>query len=129
MSQRRKRRKFSAEFKEEAVKRMLKGESPTVLSKELSVLRKDLYEWKKAYRNGKPLENRPGPKAVKQSERGGSALKRARMRVAELERKVGRQALELDFFAKALRCLDQAATSNDDERSTSSSERKRRKAN
>jgi transposase-like protein len=128
MSQKRKRRKFSQDFKEKAVRRMVAGERPTVLSKELGVLRKDLYEWKKAYKNGEPLVKKPGPKIGSEAQ-GGSELKRARQRVAELERKVGQQALELDFFAKALRCINEAEATTASKRSVSSSERKQRKAN
>ena len=130
MSQRTRPRRYSREFKENAARRMVAGDSPTVLAKQLGVLRKDLYAWKKAYKSGQSLVNRRGPKPVNHADRvEGSALKRARQRIAELERKVGQQTLELDFFAKALRCVDQVEASNKTVRSTNSSERKRRKAN
>ena len=35
-------------------------------------------------------------------------LARAKARIAELERKIGRQELDLDFFRKALRLFDDA---------------------
>jgi transposase len=41
------------------------------------------------------------------------ALAAAEARIAELERKVGRQELELDFFQKALRRVKDAARTND----------------
>ncbi len=127
MSQRRRPRKYTQKFKERAVRRMLAGESPSALAVELGALRKDLYRWKETYKSGEPLVKKPGPKPGKKSE-SGSELKRARERIAELERKVGQQALELDFFAKALRYVEQAE-SVPAPRSVSSSERKRRKAN
>jgi transposase-like protein len=129
VSQRKKPQKFSPEFKEKAVKRILSGESPGALSKELGVLRKDLYLWKRRYRNGEPLTSRPGPRPKNRSA-SGTELDRAQKRIGELERKVGQQALELDFFAKALRCVESAAEpSNNEARSTSASARKQRKAN
>jgi hypothetical protein len=57
-----------------------------------------------------------------------SELERARQRIAELERKVGKQELELDFFGKALRCVEQAEAT-DQLRSANLSKRKQRKAN
>lgn len=41
------------------------------------------------------------------------ALAAAEARIAELERKIGRQELELDFFQKALRRVKDAARTND----------------
>jgi len=43
-------RKFSREFKLEAVRRILAGERIKALSQELTVLRKDLYSWRKLFR-------------------------------------------------------------------------------
>ena len=41
--------------------------------------------------------------------KGGSGeLAQAHARIAELERKVGQQALDIDFFHKALRALEAA---------------------
>ena len=45
-------RKFSREFKLEAVRRILAGEQVRALSEELTVLRKDLYAWRKLFRAG-----------------------------------------------------------------------------
>jgi transposase len=127
LSQRKKPRKFSSAFKEKAVKRILSGESPVALSKELGVLRKDLYLWKARYRNGEPLTSRPGPRPNNRTAKG-TELQRAQKRIGELERKVGQQALELDFFAKALRCLDPVAEPSN-VHSMNASVRKQRKAN
>lgn len=49
MSQTKKYRDFNREFKVRAVQRMLAGESPSVLARELKVLRKQIYQWKDAY--------------------------------------------------------------------------------
>lgn len=136
MSQRRRKpRTFSLEFKLETVKRIVKGESVSALSKELAVLRKDLYLWKRAYQIGgeKLLRPRGRPRKhdaaiAKQAIQNASELEQARQRIVELERKIGRQELELDFFAKALRCIEQTGSQKAEPRSADSSKRKHRKA-
>ena len=104
-------RVFSHEFKMLTVQRMLDGDSPTTLASELNVRRKMLYRWKDAYLSGgaaalrplgRPRKNQdPTKPPVPKTKRG--ELLQARQRIAELERKVGRQQLEIDFFEKALR--------------------------
>ena len=113
---RRKPRRFSLQFKVEAVKRILKGESVLALSKELGVLRKDLYVWKQAYKIGgeKLLRPRGRPRGqyaarAREARQTTSELEQATRRIVDLERKVGQQELELDFFVKALRCIEQAS--------------------
>jgi transposase-like protein len=116
-------RKFSREFKLEAVRRILAGEQIKALSQELTVLRKDLYSWRKLFRAGgaealRPLGRpRKGDGVVTERVR-----KRAREvaaddvaapeRVAELERKIGQQQIELDFFRQALRRVKEARRPN-----------------
>ncbi len=116
-------RKFSREFKLEAVRRMLAGETVRALSDELTVLRKDLYAWRKLFRAGgvealRPLGRpRKGDGVVT-----AKARKRAREvaagdpggpeRIAELERKIGQQQIELDFFRQALRRVREARRPN-----------------
>ena len=116
-------RKFSREFKLEAVRRILAGEQIKALSQELTVLRKDLYSWRKLFRAGgaealRPLGRpRKGDGVVTERVR-----KRAREvaaddvaapeRVAELERKIGQQQIELDFFRQALRRVREARRPN-----------------
>ena len=133
-NKRKARRHFEVEFKLKVVKRLLKGESVTNLAREVGVLRKDLYLWKKAYqRGGERLLVGPG-RPSRQAARDRDAIKneseitRARKRIEELERKVGQQELELDFFAKALRCVE-ATGKPTDGRLQTSLKRKPRKAN
>jgi transposase-like protein len=105
-------RKFTREFKLEAVRRMLAGERVRALSQELDVLRKDLYSWRTLFRAGgaealRPLGRpRRGDGAVASSAREGDvaagAISAAEL-IAELERKIGQQQIELDFFRQALR--------------------------
>jgi len=137
MSLQKKPRVFNREFKLRAIERMLAGESTVNLARELKLRRKLLYQWKDAYLvagieglrlRGRPRKNQfPGePPAIK-TER--AELLRARHRIAELERKVGQQELENDFFAEALRRVQ--AMERDErngQRSTSSSRSGHRKA-
>ena len=112
-------RKFSREFKLEAVRRILAGEAIKALSQELDVLRKDLYSWRKLFRAGGAEALRP----LGRPRRGdGAVTARVRKRVhhvaagdvegpervAELERKIGQQQIELDFFRQALRRVKEA---------------------
>jgi transposase-like protein len=108
-------RVFSREFKEAAVLRMLAGENVSALARELKLRRKLLYAWRDNLRSGGPQalrsRGRP-PKAavagpvqeppVVVAEGPAAELEQARQRIADLERKVGQQQLELDFFQQAL---------------------------
>ena len=102
-----KQRVFSGEFKERAARRMLAGESVSALHHELQIKRSVLYRWRDAYRKegvaglqraqGRPpgVPNPPRPVG----EPGAVAARR----IAELERKIGQQALDLDFFRRAFK--------------------------
>ena len=100
-------RVFSLEFKERVAQRILNGESVSALHHELQIKRSVLYRWRDAYRKegvaglqrkcGRP----PGvPNPPRLAADPGAA---AAHRIAELERKVGQQALDLDFFRKAFK--------------------------
>jgi len=116
-------RKFDREFKLEAVRRLFAGETVRALSDELKVLRKDLYSWRKLFRAGGAEALRPlgrprkvdggvtakGKKRARDVAAGDPA---APERIAELERKVGQQQIELDFFRQALRRVREARRPN-----------------
>jgi transposase-like protein len=70
------------------------------VAEELGIRRKRLYVWKDRY--AELGEAGPG-------RRRGEWLA-ARKRIAELERKLGRQELELDFFAEALQRIGVGGT-------------------
>ena len=127
-------RVFTTEFKEQAVLRLEAGEPFSALAAELGVRRKLLYDWRKAWRRlgvaglNRKRGPRPGllrsgdppcvappadPTAIPQAtaDRQGSPhmadpLAQAKARIAELERLVGRQQVDLDFFRRALRLTD-----------------------
>jgi transposase len=89
------------------------------LARKLGVSRKLLHDWRKAWKlHGPTGLNRkrgpkPGPRKLRPltepAAKGSSGeLAQARAKIAELERKVGQQALDIDFFHKALRALEAA---------------------
>lgn len=87
-------RKFSDEFRAQALERMKSCNNVTALAQELGVRRKWLYHWR--------------DQAMGRAPAAGSSLRpkppvgeRERQRIAELERLVAQQALELDFFKGA----------------------------
>jgi transposase len=111
-------RVFSRAFKLAAVRRMMAGEDVSALSRELKVLRKDLYYWRARFRAGGPqaLRGKGRPRKVevnlaKPAEPPGE-VEAARKRIAELERKIGQQQVDLDFFRQALRRVGGARRRN-----------------
>lgn len=135
--------KLTLAFKLEALRRMEAGENVSALARDLGIKRKLLYLWRERVRALGPagLRSRGRPKrdfdalatlatppelgSSGVSPSGGAvagaapgapavlALAAAEARIAELERKVGRQELELDFFQKALRRVKDATRTND----------------
>ncbi len=139
-------RVFSREFKEAAVQRISAGEKVSALAAELHVWPKLLYDWWNLHERGgpealrapgRPRSSGPGerPRVVRDGpprRRPASAgagrgdAESAAERVAALERKIGQQALELDFFARALRHIKASAPSSDGRGVKPSSPRSRR---
>ncbi len=115
MSQRKaKQLEYGAELKLAAVRRVLAGESVSAVAEEMGIRRKRLYVWKDRYaelgeaglmhrRGGRPRKVALGSGDGAGAMAGRGELLAARRRIAELERKVGQQELELDFFGEALR--------------------------
>ena len=105
-------RVFALAFKVTVVRRLMAGESVSATARELGIRRKVRYEWKSRYRQlgeaglrpiGRPKKEVPlGPPAPEVLA-SRNDLQTARERIGGLERKVGQQELELDFFVAALR--------------------------
>jgi transposase len=106
----RKRRVYSREFKLSAVERMIAGEGVTVLAQELQVPAGHLYKWCGHFRRGGADALRPACRPRKDVATSAPLraedLTTARKQIGELERKVGQQQVELDFFRQALRQVE-----------------------
>jgi transposase-like protein len=102
-------RRFSPEFKLKVMERIRSGEVLSAVAEELGVHRQLLYKWRDALRRGEgsfPKRGRPTRAAALAKQAMAAeqdALEAANRKIAELERKVGQQALELDFFQQTLR--------------------------
>jgi len=97
------RRRFTKECKLAAVRRLEAGESGSGLARKLEVKCEKLCDWQAQVERYGVEGAFPGPgrrpSGSTRVEPGGEA----QARVAELERKVGRQAVEIDFLSAALR--------------------------
>ena len=131
------RRSFSPDFKLKIIERLDAGEGGTALSIEFMIKREILYRWRDAYRAGgiEALRSKPGrpPRGEAQAmavARGtagkASDLAEAQRQIAELQRKVGRQQLDLDFFKQALRHIEASRRPSDGLGATVSSPKSRR---
>jgi transposase len=90
------RRKFSREFKQTAVRQLAGGKSAAEVARALEVHPSDLYRWRRELEeHGADAFTGPGRKRADDD------------RVAELERKVGQQTLEIDFLKRALQHVEE----------------------
>ena len=90
------RRKFSKDFKQTAVRRLNSGQSVAEVARALEVHPSDLHRWRRELQDhGERAFNGAGKKRAEES------------RVAELERKVGQQAMEIDFLKRALQHVEE----------------------
>lgn len=137
MSRSKKRPVYSREFKLGAVRRMEAGESPTLLAEELKVPRQQLYAWRSVVRKrgeealrgryGRPSKSELLAMSVTFEEAAEARnLVEAKKRIAQLEAKVGQQALDLDFFTYALRRIEESRQPNEGPGGTASSRKSRR---
>jgi transposase len=112
---------YSREFKEAAVRRILAGEKIRAVAEDLRLRSQLLYTWLDLYEQGgadalvprgrprkavawarrRALVQQPCRQARAYDHAGSESARDSRL--VELERKVGQQAVELDFFKEALR--------------------------
>jgi len=93
--------RYSKEFQERAIRRMKLGDNISQLSRELGVHRTCLYRWKRQ------LGLRPqGRKRAVEEDWRDRRIETLEAKIARLERIVGGQWQELDFFESALRRIE-----------------------
>jgi transposase len=90
------RRQFTKEFKLAAVRRLEQGVSITEAARALEVSPNVLHRWRREFRQG--TGNAFPGKGKERSSEG---------RIADLERKIGQQALEIDFLKGCLQRIEQ----------------------
>ena len=90
------RRMFSKEFKLGAVQRLEQGVSLGEVARALEVNPNVLHRWRREFRQG------PGNAFT-----GNGKQRWSEGRIAELERKIGQQALEIDFLKGCLQRIEQ----------------------
>src|ERR1700681_2427022 len=90
------RRLFTKEFKQAAVRRLEQGVSVGEVARALEVNPNVLHRWRREFRTG------PGNAFP-----GNGKQRWAEGRIAELERKIGQQALEIDFLKGCLQRIEQ----------------------
>jgi transposase-like protein len=122
-----KNRVFTKEFKEGVAQRIVNGESVSALHQEFQIKRSVLYRWRDAYRKegAAGLQRPPGrPPGIPYAPRPhASPEEAAARRVAELERKIGQQALDLDFLRRAFKRVKASRRNNTAAGATASTER------
>lgn len=112
------RRVFPREVKLSAVRRLMAGEPPAKVAQELQIGSHYLSRWWANYRRYGAEGLRPAHRprktdAAKLKPTAEASVSKAERRIRELERKVGQQQLELDFFQKALRQVGKARQPSD----------------
>jgi transposase-like protein len=130
---------FGREFKEAAVRRILAGEKFRAVAEDLGLRSQLLYTWLDYYEQGgadalvprgrprkaiawarrRALVQQPSRQARAYGHAGNEPARDARL--VELERKVGQQAVELDFFKAALRHVKEPARPSGGRGATASS--------
>jgi len=90
------RRKFTKEVKVAAIQRLDGGASIAEVARAFEVNPNVLHRWRKEFRNG------PGNAFP-----GGGNRRWDETKVAQLERKVGQQALEIDFLKGCLQRIEE----------------------
>ena len=112
------RRQFTKEFKLAAVRRLEQGVSIGEAARALEVDPNVLHRWRREFRQG-PGNVFPGNGKQRWSEG----------QIAELERKVGQQTLEIDFLKRALQHVEEQRRLRALDGGAASTSRSKRKSN
>ena len=115
------RRRFSREFKIAAVRRVVEGEELGAVARDLNIGWELLWRWKKRVaEKGEEHLHEIGQRSNREGESREASQQR---RIAELERLVGRQQLEIRFLDKALRRVEELRQGKKDDGGGASSKR------
>jgi transposase len=132
---RKKHRYLSVEEKLSAVRRVASGEAVSTVARDIGANRDSLYKWYRKYQEGGPDDLRRTGRPRKAEalsararswKEGSDEAAAMRRHIADLERKIGQQQVDLDFFRKALRHIEetrQAQATRGGAASTKSSKR------
>lgn len=114
------KRRFSPEFKIAAVRRVNEGESPHSVARDLDVNAPLLWKWRKqvAQQGESALKGIGRPKGGRRSAEGSY-----QRRIAELERLVGRQQMEIGFLDRALRQVEELRQEKNNDGAAASTKR------
>jgi len=118
-----------AGFRVRAVEQMQAGVNVAHLSRDLGVSRWALYRWKKVYEKEGPAGlamaplGRPLLGRAKRAYERLDQVQQAQIQVRELERKVGQQAVQIDFLARAFKRVKESRPSSGGTGATASTER------
>jgi transposase len=113
---RKKHRYLSVEAKLAAVQRVANGEAASTVARDIGANRDSLYKWYHKYqeggldglrRTGRPRKAEALSARARSWQEAPDELTAARRQIAELQRKVGEQQVDLDFFRKALRHIEE----------------------
>jgi transposase-like protein len=128
-------RYFTVEEKLAAVKRVSDGEAVLTVARDIGGKRDTVYKWCRKYRaggpdglrrTGRPRKSEGLSARVRSWQEGSDEGAAMRRHIAELQRKIGEQQVDLDFFRKALRHIEetrQAPAGSGGAASTKSSKR------
>jgi transposase len=122
-------RRFSPEFRLEVAQRIEQGESVSKLRHELDIKRSVLYRWHDAYRKegaaglARAVGRPPGVPNPATPKPGLSQEESLRQQIAALERKVGQQAVQLDFFKRAFKRVKESSRASGGVGATASTRR------
>lgn len=104
-------RRHTTEFKIEIAQRMLAGESSAALSRQHGIARSMMYRWRNAYRDegpaglrkqsGRPPRNGLSPSG--ELSKASTTEQQLRRQIAELERQLGRKAVENEFLRRVFK--------------------------
>lgn len=116
------RRRFSREFKIAAVRRVTEGETMGEVARDLDIKFRLLWDWKKRVleQGEEHLHELGRPVGAAHPETTEASQQR---RIAELERLVGRQQMEIRFLGTALRHVEEQRQQKNDAGAVASSKR------